>query len=278
MDKLGIYQEKQINSNQNSKAKFVKSLNEKKYRQKENAFYLEGVKVVNEVLDFYLKDKVELEFIVICSSILQNVNGGESLLERLKKFKKNLCIYDFDINVFKYVTDTVNPQGVLAVCKIPKYDINEFLDSNILLLDKVQDMGNMGTILRTANAFNVYNIVCIQGSADIYAPKVVRSTMASILKSKIMYISEFDQIFEILKKNSFTVISTSLATNNYIDKINFKNLKTCLVIGSEANGVSTQILNKSDIKVKIRIEDSVESLNAAVASGILLYKQYIDNI
>ena len=174
-----------INSKSNSKVKFVKSLNEKKYRQKENAFYIEGIKVVSEVLDINLKNKINLKYLYICKQILENANGGNELLQKIEKYNNKLNIYNIDADTFKYMTDTVTPQGVLAVIEIPKYNISECLNNDIIVLDKLQDLGNIGTIVRTANAFNINTILCMQGSADIYSPKGIRSTMASILKTKL---------------------------------------------------------------------------------------------
>lgn len=267
-----------INSKSNSKVKFVKSLNEKKYRQKENAFYIEGIKVVSEVLDINLKNKINLKYLYICKQILENANGGNELLQKIEKYNNKLNIYNIDADTFKYMTDTVTPQGVLAVIEIPKYNISECLNNDIIVLDKLQDLGNIGTIVRTANAFNINTILCMQGSADIYSPKGIRSTMASILKTKIIYFSDYNEIFKILKNNGYNIIGTSLKGKKFLNQLNLKITKNCFCMGSEANGISLELEKMCDTLIKIPIENTVESLNVAIASGIILYKNYIDKL
>jgi len=124
-----------ICSKSNNNVKFVRSLNEKKFRMKNNAFYLEGIKVVNEILD---KEKaIDIKFIAYSKSILLTSNGGKEILERIESIE-NIKILEFDENIFKYVTDTVTPQGILIVLEIPKYDLESELKSNnnnILILD-----------------------------------------------------------------------------------------------------------------------------------------------
>lgn len=267
-----------IVSKSNSKVKLVKSLNERKYRQKENAFYIEGIKVIAEVLNMYKLRKIELRSIYICKDLLENANGGDELLEKIQNFDYKLNIYNISEEIFEYMTDTVTPQGVLAVIDIPKYDINKSLDNDVILLDKVQDIGNIGTIIRTANAFNIDTILCMRGSADIYSPKGIRSTMASILKTKIIYFSDYDKIFKILKNNGYNIIGTSLKGKNFLNQINLKSTKNCFCMGSEANGISLELEKMCDTLIKIPIKSTVESLNVAIATGIILYKNYIDKL
>lgn len=271
-----------ITSKSNEKVKFIKELNEKKFRQKYGYFYLEGIKVVNEILDMYEKNIIELKYIVYCDEILEGLNESDKLIEKIKNLNLINIVYNFDKNLFKYITDTITPQGVLAVVKIPKYNFNEYIDNinTIILLDKVQDMGNLGTIIRTSNAFNVDAILCLEGTADVYAPKVVRSTMSSILKQNILYI-ENEKKFEILKKlkkNNFEIISTTLQAKKYINEINMQNKKICFVMGNEANGISKEIIDICDMQVKIPMENNVESLNVSVATSIVLYQRYIQNL
>lgn len=261
-----------IISKTNSNVKFVSGLNEKKFRQKNNAFYLEGIKVVNELLD----KAIDILFIAYSKSILLESNGGEELVNRLEK-TNNIKILKFDEKIFKYVTDTVNPQGVLAVLNIPKYNLKEELenikDSNVLILDKVQDQGNLGTIIRSANAFNCDLIICTTGTADIYSPKTLRSTMGGILNTKVIYVDDVNDL-KYLKEKGYKIVTTSLNTNNSSDTLNYVDNKYAFVVGNEANGVSKELENLSDILVKIPMSDKIESLNVGVATSIILYEQY----
>lgn len=260
-----------IFSKSNEKVKYIKSLNDKKFRNKYNAFYLEGVKVVTEILE--KRKAVNIEFIAYSKSIVTNVNGGKELLEKIEKL--DIDSIDIEPNIFKYMTDTVTTQGVLIVLKLPNYNFNELIKSskdNILVLDKVQDMGNIGTIIRSANAFNFNIILCTKGCADVYSPKVLRSTMGGILNVKIMYVG-IEEISK-LKDYGYKIITTSLDAKNKIEDLEIKNSKYAFVMGNEANGVSKEIQMLSDYKIIIPMTDKIESLNVGVASSIIMYESY----
>lgn len=255
-----------ITSKSNEKAKFIKSLNEKKGRQKNNCFYLEGIKVVNEVLD--RKEAINILFIACSKEILENVNGGNNILERLENCK-DLEIVCFSKEVFEILTDTKTPQGILAVIEIPEYNKLNF-EGNILVLDKVQDAGNIGTIIRSADAFGIKTIVCTKGTVDVYSPKVLRSTMGSILREQIIYINDIKKI----KDLGYTVVGSVLDEKSIsLEKLKISK-KMAFVMGNEANGISDDIKKQCDIFVKIPMSGNAESLNVAVATSIILYKQF----
>ena len=146
---------------------------------------------------------------------------------------------------------------------------------NILILDKIQDTGNIGTIIRSADAFGIDTIVCTKGTVDCYSPKVLRSTMGSILREKIIYLDD-DDINEI-KNIGYTIVGTVLDDKS----ISLENLKIskkmAFIVGNEANGISDEIKNLCDIFVKIPMTGNAESLNVAVATSIILYKQFEKN-
>ena len=258
-----------IVSKSNNNVKFIRSLNEKKYRTKYNAFYLEGVKVTNEILD--KNEAIDILFIAYSKSLLISTNGGQALLDRISSLK-NVKVLEFEENIFKYMTDTVNTQGILVVMKIPRYSLENEENKNIILLDKVQDLGNIGTIIRSCNAFGVDTILCTSGTADVYSPKAVRATMGGILNVKIKYLENIEEI-NLLKKIGYKIVTTSLNTKNSIDSIDYNN-KYIFVMGNEANGVSKEIIDISDFVVKIPMSEKIESLNVGVATSIILYEQY----
>ena len=258
-----------IVSKSNDNVKFIRSLNEKKYRTKYNAFYLEGVKVTNEILD--KNEAIDILFIAYSKSLLISTNGGQALLDRISGLK-NVKVLEFEENIFKYMTDTVNTQGILVVMKIPKYSLENEENKNIILLDKVQDLGNIGTIIRSCNAFGVDTILCTSGTADVYSPKAVRATMGGILNVKIIYLDDIEKL-NLFKKMGYKIATTSLKTQNSIDSIDYNN-KYIFVMGNEANGVSKEIIDISDFVVKIPMSEKIESLNVGVATSIILYEQY----
>ncbi len=258
-----------IVSKSNDNVKLIRSLNEKKYRTKYNAFYLEGVKVTNEILD--KNEAIDILFIAYSKSLLISTNGGQALLNRISSLK-NIKVLEFEENIFKYMTDTVNTQGILVVMKIPKYSLENEENKNIILLDKVQDLGNIGTIIRSCNAFGVDTILCTSGTADVYSPKAVRATMGGILNVKIIYLDDIEKL-NLFKKMGYKIATTSLKTQNSIDSIDYNN-KYIFVMGNEANGVSKEIIDISDFVVKIPMSEKIESLNVGVATSIILYEQY----
>ena len=169
------------------------------------------------------------------------------------------------------MTDVVAPQGILAVIEKPGRDSNiDYNQDLILALDGIQDPGNLGTILRTADSVNLNQIIITKNTADPYNPKVVRSTMGAIFRVKIIETDNLVQTLKEIKKNKFKVVVTSLDTEDSIYNIDYK--KKVIVIGNEANGVSKEVQELADNKVKIPMLGRTESLNASVATGIVLYE------
>lgn len=140
----------------------------------------------------------------------------------------------------------------------------------ILAVDGVQDPGNLGTIIRTADSANLKQILVSKDTVDAYSPKVIRSTMGSIYRVKIVECENLADVLDELKKHKFQIVSTSLDTENIIYDIDYR--KKVVVIGNEGNGVSKEIQDLSDYKVKIPMLGKTESLNASVATGIMIYE------
>lgn len=270
-----------INSKSNEKVKFVKSLNDKKFRVKNEAFYLEGIKVVYEVLS---KEKaIDVMFIAYSDEILNKTKQGIEALKKLNNKKYNdIKKYNFSEAAFDFMCDTVTPQGILVVLKTKKVTLENLIEDatnknqNLLIVDKVQDAGNLGTIIRTANAFDINNIICIDGTVDVYSQKVLRSTMGTVLTTNIVYVSDnmIRELKKELNQNKFVITVTSLESKKYLEDLEYGNNKYAFVLGNEANGVSEKMINAADEQIKIRMNNNVESLNVSIASGILLYDQY----
>lgn len=264
-----------ITSRNNDNVKFIKSLNEKKERIKNNCYYLEGIKVINEVLE---RDKaIDIKFIAYSSILLERTNGGNDILQKIEKLD-NIKKVEFSPEVFEYITDTKTPQGILVVMNIKEESYEELLNkgNNILLLDKVQDPGNIGTIIRTCDAFNVHDIIYLNGTGDIYSPKTVRSTMGSILRVNFARISEeeLENLKNMAIRNKYEIIGTSLQTNNYVEKVKFGSNKNIIIFSNEANGISSNVQDICTKLVKINMSNSAESLNVGIATGIILHKLY----
>ena len=173
--------------------------------------------------------------------------------------------------VFNALTDVTNPQGILAT--INKQNSEENISYNedvIVVLDGIQDPGNLGTILRTVDSVGLSQIIFSEKTADPYNPKVVRSTMGAIYRVNIVRSNNIIETLKNMKKHKYEITATSLNTNKSIYDMDYS--KKVIVIGNEANGVSNEVMNLADIKVKIPMLGKTESLNAAVATGVILYE------
>ena len=146
----------------------------------------------------------------------------------------------------------------------------DYTQDIIVVLDDVQDPGNLGTILRTVDSIGLNQIIVSKGTADAFNSKVVRSTMGAIFRIKIIEVENLAQAIKEMRKHHFKLMVTSLQTKNSIYDIDF--YKKIIVIGNEANGVSKEIQDMADEKIKIPMLGKTESLNASVATGIILYE------
>ena len=264
-----------ITSKENSKIKYINSLKNKKFRDKYSKYILEGIKLVDEHISS--EGVSASEFIVYCPEILLNNVGGEKVYSKIKDLDNTL---EVDESVFKYLTDTETPQGILIVLdkKQPKItDLVNNIKNNekIIVLDMVSDSGNIGTIIRTAVSFNVQNIICIKGSADVYSSKVVRSAMGALQKVNIFYLdyNEIELLKTNLKNNGYKLIVTDLKAEKYTHEYTMSD-KLVFILGNEANGVSDKMKALSDDSIKIPMEATQESLNVGIAAAILMYEQY----
>lgn len=254
-----------IKSQNNNLIKLIKSLKSKKNRQKNNMFIIEGVRF----LEFVVENNVPI--IEICfSNELYKTSGGEELLDRA--YKMGLKISEIDTKIFSSITDTKNTQGVIALVELEdmRFNIDEYRDKLILILDRIQDPGNLGTIIRTADAAGVDLVVLSKGTVDPYNEKVLRSTMGSIFTVPILIEDDITGLIHYLKDNNYSIISSYLQTEDRYDQIDYRG-PVAIVIGNEANGVSEEIIKLSDKYAKIPIWGKAESLNVGVAAGILMY-------
>ena len=260
-----------ISSKDNEKVKYTKSLLKTKNRNKENKFIIEGYRI----LTLAIECNANLNYVFIN----EDFEKKQEHLEFIKILEdKNIKIYKTTNKIFNELVDTENTQGILAVVGFENRNIDDNIEDShkfILILDRIQDPGNMGTIIRTADAAGVDAIIALKGCVDIYNPKVIRSTMGSIFDMNVIHATQ-EETLRILKLKKFDIVSSYLDTNNYYNTIEY-NYKTALVIGNEANGINDELVSKSDVLVKIPIYGKAESLNAAISSAILMYeiKKYL---
>lgn len=254
-----------ITSSSNKVIKDIKLLHKKKDRWKKKRFFIEGIRSIDQCI----KSNGKIEYIVYSKDLLSK--DGEDFLSDIKN--KDYDFYEVPEKIFKSISDTDNPQGILAVIKFNEYLLNDIFKENnfLIILDKVQDPGNLGTIIRTADAFGANGVIVTSGCVDVYNPKTIRSTMGSIFQIPIVYIDDIIEAIDILKGKNINIISSSLDTDKYSYDIDFKS-DCALVIGNEARGISGEVIDVSDKLVKIPMNGRAESLNAAIASGVLMYE------
>lgn len=256
----------EITSIKNPIIKEIKSLYRKKKRIESKTFIIEGIKIIEEAID----NDYEIKNIVYTDKLFET-RGGSDFFEKIKELEKLVYVSE---NVFKEISDIENPQGILAVGKFEYNELVniEFQDSPfLLLLDELQDPGNMGTIIRTADAFNIDGILITEGCVDPYNPKVVRATMGSIFRVPIYYISNAVEELKELRNKGIKVYSTALENSTSIFNVNYKE-GALLVIGNESRGVSQDIYSISDGLIRIPMPGQAESLNAGVAASIIMYE------
>lgn len=259
-----------ITTKDNDFVKHVKKLKEKKYREEYGEFIVEGIKMIEEAI----QENATIKTIVVCEDCKTQGSIPNDLLYEIAKYN---CIYVTE-KVFNSMTDVSNPQGILAIIdksgnKETEIDFKEEL---FLILDNIQDPGNMGTILRTVDSINLKQILVSKGTSDPYNPKVVRSTMGAIFRVKVIECEDLSKTVKELKKHKIKIYATDLRTDKSIYDVNYK--KVAVVIGNEANGVSQAVLDLADTKIKIPMKGKTESLNAAVATGVILYEAVRQNM
>ena len=251
-----------ITSKDNENIKSIKKLKERKYRDLNNEYIIEGIKILKEAI----QEKAVIKKIVICEECLANNIIDEKLLYEIAKYD---CLY-VSKKIFEGLTDVSKPQGILAVVeKNNKKDIN-YNEDIIVALDGLQDPGNLGTILRTLDSANLSQVIVSKDTVDAYNPKVVRSTMGAIFRVNIVEAENLKETLKEMKRHKYKVMCTDLTASKNIYEIDYN--KKILVIGNEANGISKELLDMADEKIIIPMLGKTESLNASVATSIIVYE------
>ena len=253
-----------ITSASNGKIKTIQNLQKKsKYRKEEKLFIIEGTRLFQETPRQLLKE------------VYVSENAENSLKDQLIDIKYEVV----SDNIFASISDTTTPQGILAVVKQPCYSLEKILAKEnplLLILEDLQDPGNLGTIMRTAEGAGVTGILMTKGCVDIYNPKVVRSTMGSVYRMPFIYLEdqkEFVRIFRQLKEKNIITYGAALMESKDYDQYSYEE-GTAFVIGNEGKGLSETALSICEKYVKIPMCGQLESLNAAVASSILMYEAF----
>lgn len=241
-----------ITSLQNEQVKRWRKLHKKKYRNEMNAFLVEGMHLIEEAI----KSGFDMKQIIVEES----VTIPDSWISQ--------SIITVSRSVFASITQTESPQGVAAVVAMKK--LEKRTTGPVLLLDGLQDPGNVGTIIRTADAVGVSEVLVGKGSVDIYNEKTIRATQGSLFHLRMEQVDIIEAIYK-LQAEHYTVWAGALQNATPLPDVEFNN-KNALVVGNEGAGVSDSVLKLVDRTVKIPIYGEAESLNVSVATGILLYE------
>ena len=245
-----------ITSQENSLVKHIKKLQTKSYRVKTGEYLLEGYRLVRDAIE----NGVELKNIIVTDTFDASEFSHLDLIVMPEK-------------LFNQLKTTVNSQGIMAIAKINEREFDENIAKNnsfFIYLDGIQDPGNMGTIIRIADAGGVDGVLLSKTCVDIYNPKTIRSTMASMFNVPV-YENCDNDVLDMLKSNGFDLVAGSLEAKCSHYEANYSK-RTVVVIGNEANGITDEVMDMCNVPVKIPIYGKAESLNASVACGILVYE------
>ena len=245
--------------------KIKELLRDRKYRDSLSQFIVEGNKVVQDTLD----KAHHIESILCSSTYITNYP------DQIQYFKsKNISLFSVKDSFFEKLSVLRNSQGILALVNKPNYDcahLDTISEGIVILLDNIQDPGNMGALIRTSVAFSAKAILLFGNSVDIYNPKVVRASSGMLLEIPIISVDL--QMLVRLKKTDFKIIAADNSGNKSISIFDLtqNSLRNILVFGNEGNGISSDILELTDTIFHIPISNKVESLNVAAACSISLF-------
>ncbi|OGO87113.1 MAG: hypothetical protein A2Y24_05895 [Clostridiales bacterium GWE2_32_10] len=252
-----------ITSSENVIVKEAMKLKFKKYRDAGNKFIVEGYKVVSEMpMDW------DIDRIIVSQTF------SDECRRKLDRFESRM-ILTVSESIFKKMSDTEEPQGVMAICYKKDYFLNKVLEKEepitLFLLDEIQDPGNLGTLIRTADAAGVDAILISKKSVDLYNSKTIRATMSSIFHVPFFIDIDIKQTYDVLKERGVKILATSLNAHKHIYENDF-NENICVVIGNESRGISSIATKNADLLLKIPIIGQAESLNASVAGSVIMYE------
>jgi 23S rRNA (uridine2479-2'-O)-methyltransferase len=237
-------------------------------RNKLREIFIEGIECIKQAI----KANIEINRIIV-KDINALSNWGEDVIEKYKDVK----IIEMSDKLFDELADKTNPSEMLVTAKITPDTFDDIQKENqfIILFDRPSDYGNLGSVIRSANAFNVDGLFIIGHGVDVYEPKVIRASLGSVFFTKILHIESMDVLSEYIKnqkmKNNMEIIGTDSDGAVSINDIKIKK-PVMVIIGNEAKGMSVKLKELCDKTVKIPIEGSVNSLNVSCAASIIMWE------
>lgn len=253
---------KYISSVQNPIIKNVVQLQKKKSaRKKQGLFVIEGIRSVSEVPDM--------------AEITHYIATSEELLEEIGRIQTQALVLIVTEEIYKNISDTQAPQGIMAIAKMPHQSLEQLdvvENGFYVILENLQDPGNLGTIIRSSHAFGASGVLLTKGCVDLYSPKVVRSTMSSLFRIPVVLDYEIEEYMDYLSAKGVSLYATNLSEcAQSLCDITFAN-KVALIMGNEGAGISETVKSQVDQHLIIPMPGGAESLNASVATSICLYE------
>lgn len=249
---------REISSKDNKIFRLCEQLTHKKYRDKLGLYLIEGENLLEEAV----KNGAGIKTVLMCRDYRGSLFGTED---------KSFCLSD---KLFEQLSQTETTQGIIAVVEKPELSPDRFLNrggGNFIVLDRLQDPGNIGTILRTADAAGYRLAIVMKGTADVFSPKVVRAATGSLFRMPVVFMDSVDELMEFTRAAGKKLVATCFDTDRYYYDENLRE-NIALIIGNEGSGISRELIECSDLKIKIPMHGNIESLNASVAAGILMYE------
>lgn len=256
-----------ITSTSNQKVRQVVQWQTKaKERRKDRVFLAEGVKMFEEApMEWILE-------VYIAQDLVDKAKENKYIWKKLNRTGYEIVSSE----VFRKMSDTQAPQGILTVLRQPVYDVDELLklpNPLFVVLEDLQDPGNLGTIIRTGEGAGITGVIMSAHTVDIFNPKVIRATMGSVYRVPFVYVDEMKEILQKLRGAGVQTYAAHLQGADYYDSFSFKT-PTAFLIGNEGNGLKNETADMADSYLKIPMEGQVESLNAAIATALLMYEAH----
>ena len=253
-----------------------------KERRKDGIFLAEGIKMFEEapldrIVEVYVSKDVEMQLFgkETTESGAGNVPGREARPDLAAKLQQ----VGYEVvtpEIFAKMSDTQTPQGILTVLKRQEHTLEELLaqpNPCFVLLENLQDPGNLGTIIRTGEGAGITGVIMSAGTVDIYNPKTIRATMGSVYRVPFLYADDLAEVMDKLHEKGVHTYAAHLKGEVFYDSFSFKE-PTAFLIGNEGNGLTKKLADKAESYLKIPMEGQVESLNAAVATALLMYETH----
>lgn len=246
----------------------IRKLHESKERAEKGFFLVEGVRLLEEAV----KEGISIEEVLYTARIEESTRGCQ-LLASLQKGRTTLS--QVPEKTMESISETESPQGILAVARQLLWTFKDITEQKrpVIIACGLQDPGNLGTVIRSADAGGCGGVIATQNTVDTYNSKVIRATMGSIFRMPVLKLDDPEEAISSLKKEGYQIVATTAhSRTSYLDVDYMK--PTAFLIGQEGSGLSEELLKSADAKVFIPMKDGVESLNAAVSASILIYEAF----